>query len=81
MQILGVDLEVFESRRQTLRDEKASHKLKWYEDEEKICVYIVDIDNTMLKAEVNKNSFEDAIAERNFRNTYCDRGLRLKREI
>ena len=78
--LMEVDLEVFEGRRQVLRDEKASHKIKWYEDEEKICVYIVDLDFTVLKAEVVKDRFADAVAERNFRNTYCDKGLRLKRE-
>jgi len=81
MQILEVDLNVFETRREVIQGTKAEHKTKYFENEEKICVYIVDLDGTMLKTEQLKSQFADTIDERNFRNAYCDRSIKIKREI
>ena len=81
MQVFEVEIDQFENRRQVVSEEKGKWRMKWFEDEEKIVVYLVDLDTTLLKAVQLKRDFADSIDERNFRNTYCDKGMRIKREL
>ena len=79
--IFEIDKQEFEKRKNVISEEKGRNPLRYYENENKYCLYLTDIDNQTIKTTIYKSEFADRISETNFKNENINNKTRIITEL
>lgn len=78
--IFDVELDIFDSRFEVIKEERGKHRILWHEGKDNYTLYLADLDGSMLRTTVSKNSM-DKISTYNFIAKFCKNGIKVIKRI